>query len=281
MFSFSKWLDRVCELHCISRKNFVQFYCWFVNDYGDMVAYTRDSRILAFTISRYALIEYSKHYNEAKAGWLDRLKNEKWMNKNAVDAFGLAFNLAWSKGPSTDKTDKDFYNERTVLDMCDYGRGIPSPTDCYALGYDTYTGEEPDKQNQEKDTPIILEFSESQQCFNFNSISRDGIPYRGGSEYYATVAETTWHAATPFVRLMKARRYNGAIFTFDQVVAEWNYYVFLILQINSNIESYGMFKKPSPEDLVRIEKRVNAYNGEYAENEQMKLRTIGVPKISE
>lgn len=46
-------------------------------------------------------------------------------------------------------------------------------------------------------------------------------------------------------------------------------------------ELYGMFKKPSQEDMIRIGKRINIYDGEYAENEMMKLRRIGVPKIRE
>lgn len=281
MLTFSKWLDNVCELACLPKKNFVQFGRWFVNDQGDMVAYTGLPKFSGYTIYRSEILQYEK-FREAEDALLGQLKGESWMSaKTDIEGFRQALNLAWSKLLLTDKSDPDYLLNRNALNQIEYGRGIPCATECLVPEYVNQTEAQKENLRNNEDTRIILEFSEEQQCFNYNSFSKEGVPGRGGSISYASVAETTWHTAAPFTRMMKSRMYNGAILTFNQVLAEWNYYVFLLINIHSNIEAYGMFKKPSQEDMIRIGKRINIYDGEYAENEMMKLRRIGVPKIRE
>lgn len=281
MVEFSSWLDEVCEAAKISKKNLVHFGRWFVNECGDMIAYTGVEGRLSYVIYHYELTRYSDIYIDAIYEWVKHLE-EDWMDSvEDENLFSQAFNLAWSRSRVTDQDDDGFLVDYCEFEETAFGRGVPCAIDYYVPGYDTKRETLKENLKQSEDVRIILEFSEEKQDCHFNKASEEGFPLEGYREEYEAVAETTWRTAEPFVRLLRARMNNGAIFMHDQVVAEWNYYVFLLLQINNDIENFGMLKKPTLKDIVRIEKRINICVGEYGENEMMKLRTIGVPKIRE
>lgn len=149
MHSFSKWLDNVCEITSLPRKNFVYFDRWFVNERGDLLGRVTSSAASVYTIYYCDLTRGKNSYKQAEEEWVSCLMDEEWINEEHGDIkmFRIAFNLAWSKSASTDKSDPDFIKLRKALNMRNYGRGVPCSTVYDVPEYEYQTTQQ--KVNQE------------------------------------------------------------------------------------------------------------------------------------
>lgn len=278
MNEMNTWLRRVTEYYNMSAKGLVRFGLWFVNADGDIFADIASYQAGAYPIYSYGLRRGDGSFLDSMEEWKSVLLEKTWMQGGANYDFELAFTKAWSRSADTDKEDPGYQEFARVMNENALD-GSGCAADLFAPTPDLNTLTEKQIQNNRfANNRILLEYCEEQQHFHYNMI-HDGVPNNTYSEKYRVIAETTDRVASPFTGMMHARKINGAIFTFDQVVAEWNYYVFLLLHFSSNVQDYGNFNNPSKEDLRRIEERINFYDGEYEDNEMMKLRTIGVPKV--
>lgn len=271
-----RWLKKVCEEQNMSTNNIVRFERWYVNDVGDLFANTDYDKneycSYPFSIYSYNLDPFLEGFEKAHDRWILELYSKRWINctddrKNFF--FLCAFAVAWFRVNGR-KEEIVFRGQ-----SCNYFEFIRYGHTC--IVEDVEVAPQPAVGDRD-DYLIFLEYSELERGFHFNYIGPD-LPPDEPSDIYRPIAKVSARVATMFTALENAKMNNGAIFTFDQMVAEWNYFLFSYYLILDDVAVHSL-PKTDPMMIDEMMKRINySYEKNYQHNEKMMLRTIGVPQI--
>jgi len=270
------WLKRVCELANMSDKDIVRYGQWYVNGDGDLFANITADRgefvCDAYDIYSYDLKEGSFEYSVND--WVEHLSHKGWFlnfvpgeELSGEELFIYAFTLAWHRSDSCD--DDQLFRGMPLDPATALKYGVPCSAETIEIA---------PKAIDRQDGMMVLEYNEMTHQFHHNLIVNEKAQ-SGGSIDWRPIAIVSNRVASMFCYVMQAKMINGALFTYDQMVAEWNYFLFTYYQFLDDADVYGLPGRESREVMVEVQKRINFYDGSYPDNEMMKLRTIGVPSI--
>lgn len=122
----------------------------------------------------------------------------------------------------------------------------------------------------ELEEPLMMSyllFSEKQQAFYTPDLKK---PCHYGDDY-RLITKCSDRLIGIFCRVIHARMINGFKFSLAQIVAEWNYFAFALSMLRTFPEVIERTGKPSKEECRIVEKNVNFYDGDYKDNELMKV----------
>lgn len=258
----AEWLKRTCQYNSISIENIIQFGHWFVNNNGDLFVCANekgdDFQNGAYCIFASDICTNNEGFQQCYDKIVNKLERMQWYQYH-YRGFDDAFAVSWYRLKKQLPPKIDIWRIFEQGIVCAVRTFIPQV----------------EKQSIYEE-PLILEYLEKTGDFHDNML-RLGIPKDRPSPNAYTIAMTTSHLSHIFSSMMNMRWNNGARYTAQQVVAEWNYFVFVCC---SNLH-YAHFSS-LPEDFsakerAEIEMAINFYSGDYQYNQNMYISKIGLP----
>lgn len=257
-----EWLKRTCRIFSISIENIIQFGHWFVNNNGDLFVCANekgdDFQNGSYCIYASDICSDNEGFQQCYDKTVHRLERMQWYQYH-YRGFDDAFVVSWYRLKKQLPPQTEIWRifERGIV--CAVRTFIPQV-----------------KKQSIYEEPLILEYLEKTGDFHDNML-RLGIPKDRPSPNAYTIAMTTNHLSHIFSSMMNMRWNNGARYTAQQVVAEWNYFVFVCC---SNLHYAHFSSLPedySAEERAEIEMAINFYEGDYQPNQDMYISKIGLP----